>query len=55
MASLTKQEILAQLKKLGVNTSPEIDAYFEEYEEYSSIREDHSYHSQGYYNGPENQ
>ena len=54
MAALTKQEILAQLKKLGLSSASELNTFFEEYEEYSTLREDHTLSAQAYYSSPEN-
>jgi hypothetical protein len=36
MAELTKKEIQAQLKKLGINSSSELHYYSKEYREYSN-------------------
>ena len=55
MAALTKQEILAQLEKLGVNSTSDINAYFQEYEEYSSLQTTHYHSTQVYYEGTGNQ
>jgi hypothetical protein len=54
MATLTKQEILTQLRKLGIISASEINTFFEEYEEYSTLREVHTCPAQVYYNHPEN-
>ncbi len=54
MAVLTKQEILAQLKKLGLSSTSEINTFFQEYEEYSTLRETHTHSEQVYYSSPEN-
>jgi len=54
MAALTKQEILAQLENLGIISTPDINTYFQEYEEYSSMQEVHSYSAQVYYSSHEN-
>lgn len=34
MATLTKIEIIAQLKRLGINTLAELESYLREYNEY---------------------
>jgi len=34
MATLTKKEIVAQLKRLGINTLNELDSYMRDYDEY---------------------
>ncbi len=36
MAYLTKKEILAELKKLGINSTSEINSYYKEYKDYSA-------------------
>ena len=36
MADLTKKEIIAELRKVGVNSTAEIDIYYREYREYSA-------------------
>ncbi len=36
MASLTKKEILTELKKMGINSTSEINSYYREYKEYST-------------------
>ena len=54
MTALTKQEILTQLKKLGVSSDSELITFFEEYEEYSTLREDHTHSAHVYYRSPEN-
>jgi hypothetical protein len=53
MAGLTKKEILDQLKKLGVSSSSELNTYFEEYEEYSSLQCLPPHSPQEYYDGLE--
>ncbi len=35
MAALTKKEILAELRKLGIDSTSEINSYYREYKEYS--------------------
>jgi len=58
MAALTKQEILAQLEKLGISSASEVNTYFQEYEEYSTLQATHhhsTHHSkQVYYEGTGN-
>ncbi len=39
MAVLTKKEILAGLKKLGLNSASELDSYFKEYSEYLTLQD----------------
>ena len=34
MATLTRKEIVAQLKRLGINTLNELESYLTEYNEY---------------------
>lgn len=36
MANLTKKEIVAELNKLGINATSEIDLYYAEYAAYSA-------------------
>lgn len=36
MSNLTKKEIIAELKKLGINSVHEINTYYKEYKRYSS-------------------
>lgn len=36
MATLTKKEVVAQLKRLGINTLHELESYMKEYNEYCS-------------------
>ena len=36
MADLTKKEIIAELRKVGVHSTAEIDIYYREYREYSA-------------------
>ncbi len=36
MAALTKKEIIAELKKMGISTTSEINSYYKEYKEYSA-------------------
>lgn len=38
MTYLTKKEILAQLRKLGLKSASELHKYFREYEEYSTLQ-----------------
>jgi hypothetical protein len=54
MAALTKQEILAQLEKLGINSTPDINTYFQEYEEYSILQATHHHSAQVHYEGTGN-
>lgn len=37
MIALTRKEILAELKKLGINTFSELKAYFREYKAYYTL------------------
>jgi hypothetical protein len=46
MTVLTKKEILDQLQKLGVQSSSELDSYFQEYEEYFTLLDSDSRSSQ---------
>jgi hypothetical protein len=46
MTVLTKKEILAQLQKLGVQSSSELNSYVKEYEEYSTLQDSDSRSSQ---------
>lgn len=39
MAILTKEEILAGLRKLGISSASELDSYFREYSEYLSLQD----------------
>jgi hypothetical protein len=54
MTALTKQEILAQLNKLGISSTSDINIYFQEYEEYSTLQTTHTHSAQAYYSSPEN-
>lgn len=36
MTNLTKREILSELKKIGVNSTAELNVYYREYKKYSS-------------------
>ena len=38
MSSLTKKEIHAGLKKLGIDSSSELNAYSKEYKKYSTVK-----------------
>jgi hypothetical protein len=38
MSALTKKEIHARLKKLGIHSSSELNAYFKEYKKYSIVK-----------------
>ncbi|GBD96198.1 hypothetical protein BMS3Abin06_01081 [bacterium BMS3Abin06] len=49
MATLTKKEILAQLKKIGVNSTTELNTYSMEYEEYFTLHEPYPHSPQEYY------
>jgi len=39
MSPLSREEILAVLKKLGISSDAEIDSYFREYHEYLTIND----------------
>lgn len=39
MAALTKKEILAGLKKLGISSASELNSYFREYSEYLTLQD----------------
>jgi len=54
MAALTEQEILAQLKKLGLSSASEINTFFKEYQEYSNVMQGHPHSAQVYYGSTEN-
>jgi hypothetical protein len=47
MAALSKQEIVAGLKKLGIQSDPELDSFLKEYNEYCT--DESSVHSQQAY------
>ena len=53
MTLLTKKEILAQLEKLGLSSASELNAYFREYEEYSTLQDPQLYPPQEYLERPE--
>ncbi|MEW6599883.1 MAG: hypothetical protein AB1499_02845 [Nitrospirota bacterium] len=42
MATLTKKEILAQLRRIGINTLNELESYLDEYTEYCNECSGHS-------------
>jgi hypothetical protein len=43
MEVLNKKEVFAELKKLGINTTPELKTYFREYKTYFNLQNKSSY------------
>ncbi len=49
MSPLSKEEILAQLKNLGIDSTSEADFYFREYKEYVDLPDLHNFAPQAYH------
>ena len=49
MSPLSKEEILAQLKNIGVDSTSEIDFYLKEYKKYTTIPDLQTFSPQAYH------